>query len=183
MAVALAAPARPAFGSQFACLSLILDPLTFYLPIHSSSLDNRGGRLQNPLLQTSGRRSGYGSGAGRGCPSTRPRRTRIYVAARSQPPYDTRRGQSCRMMYCGPGPGESGPGGPDRAGRARPTKPTRGGQPQPCGCPRTELQNELLCGEFGQADRELRPGIQVVSAGRDPERGESQDPGLSNPTR
>jgi hypothetical protein len=128
-------------------------------------------------MQTSGRRSGYGSGAGRGCPSTRPRRTRIYVASRSQSPYDTRRGQSCRMTYCGPGPGESGPGGPVRAGRARPTEPTRGVQAQPCGCPRTELQNELPCCEFGQADRELRPGIQVVSAGRNPERGESREPG------
>jgi len=44
MAVALAAPARPAFGSQFACLSLILDPLTSCLPLRPSSLVTRGGR-------------------------------------------------------------------------------------------------------------------------------------------
>jgi hypothetical protein len=81
--------------------------------------------LQNPLLQTSGRRSGYGSGAGRGCPSTRPRWTQNNIVARLRAPDLTRGHRGRRRRHRGPRAGALEPAGPGRAGRARHPDRTR----------------------------------------------------------
>jgi hypothetical protein len=111
--------------------------------------------MQNPLLQTSGRRSGYGSGAGRGCPSTRPRWTQTNIVARLRAPDLTRGHRGRRRRHRGPRAGALEPAGPGRAGRARHPDQTPTKEPTQNVPPSLKLRNEVSHGEIGRADSEL----------------------------